>query len=162
MSPKNAPLDDDGALGDDEEPESLTDLLNETRILLPGTEVFLGFLMTMPFTERFGRLTDAQRVVYLCTFFATLFALVCFILPAAYHRIARPIHHKERFKKFANVFLVAGLVPLSISISLVTWLITSVVAWQLAWAGTLIISLAIGTVWWVVPLTRAHDRFAHR
>src|SRR5687768_9262576 len=74
---------------------SLVDLLNETRILLPGTEVFLAFLMTMPFTDRFRVLDDLQRGVYLATFFATLFALVCFVLPAAYHRLTRPIHDKE-------------------------------------------------------------------
>jgi hypothetical protein len=149
----------DSARADDGDANNLTDLLNETRILLPGTEVFLGFLMTMPFTERFGKLTELQRVIYLCTFFATILALVCFMLPAAYHRLTRPLHHKARFKKFANVFLVAGLVPLSIAISSVTWLITSVVVDRFAWVGASITAVTIGIIWWVIPLLRAHDRF---
>ncbi len=138
---------------------SLVDLLNETRILLPGTEVFLAFLMTMPFTERFRLLDGLQRMIYLGTFFCTLLALVCFILPAAYHRIARPIHHKERFKAMANVFIVAGLAPLSIAIVLVTWLVTSIVAPGIAPIGAASMALLICAVWWGVPLLRLHDRY---
>ncbi|WP_394824537.1 DUF6328 family protein [Pendulispora albinea] len=147
---------------EDERSAGLTDLLSETRILLPGTEVFLGFLMTMPFTDRFERLADVQRVVYLCTFFGALLALVCFVLPAAYHRITRPIRHKDRFKRFASLFLVIGLVPLSLSIVLITWLITSLVEWQLAWIAALVMSIAIGIAWWALPLARAHDHFDGR
>ena len=58
---------------------SLVDLLNETRILLPGTEVFLAFLMTMPFTERFRVLDSTQRTIYLATFFATLLAVISIV-----------------------------------------------------------------------------------
>jgi hypothetical protein len=148
--------------GPQDDPGDLGELLEETRILLPGTDVFLGFLMTLPFTQLFAGLGREQRVVYLCTFFATLFALVCFVMPAAYHRLARPIRHKERFKKFANRFLVAGLVPLSISMVLVAWLVTSVVMRELALVGACVVAVAVGVVWWLVPLTRAHGRIAQR
>jgi len=140
---------------------SLVDLLNETKILLPGTEVFLAFLMTMPFTERFRVLDGLQRGIYLATFFTTIVALICFMLPAAYHRIARPIRHKVRFKAFASRFLVAGLVPLSAAIVLVTWLVTSMVERTLAIGGAIGMAIAILVVWWAIPLLRAHDHCSH-
>src|SRR6476660_237926 len=72
-------------------PGYLSDMLEETRILLPGTQVFAGFLITLPFTNRFGNLSTGQRNLFLVTFMTIMLALICFIMPAAYHRIARPV-----------------------------------------------------------------------
>jgi Family of unknown function (DUF6328) len=44
----------------------LIELLNELRVALPGAQVLLGFLLTVPFATRFGRTTRLER--------ATLFA----------------------------------------------------------------------------------------
>lgn len=147
-------------LGDFRVESDLTELLSETRILLPGTQIFLAFLVTLPFTERFHELDGNHRWVYVATFLMTLLSLVCMIAPAAYHRIARPIHDKPRFKVFASAFLVAGLVPVSLSIVLATFLVLSTVltdAWA-AW-GSAGMAVVIGALWWAVPLVRAHDRF---
>ena len=150
-----------GDKDDDESSDApLTDLLSETRILLPGTEVFLGFLATMPFSQHFWDLPYSSRVVYICTFFSTLLSLVFFVVPAAYHRIARPIHHKERFKCFANRFLVAGLVPMSVTMVLATYLVASVVIDGIAIYLASVIAAVILAIWWVVPLVRAHDRLS--
>jgi hypothetical protein len=147
----------------EEETGDLQELLAETRILLPGTEVFLGFLATLPFSNRFAQLGRGEQEVYIATFFATMLAFVCFVTPAAYHRLARPIHHKAAFKRFANTFLVIGLAPVSVSVVLASFLVTSVAigrahAYFLA-AG---IAVVVSMLWWVIPLTRAHDRFTRR
>lgn len=142
---------------DTEDPANLTELLTETRIILPGTEVFLAFLMTLPFSSRFGAMDGEQRLVYLSTFFATLLAVACFVAPAAYHRIARPIRHKARFKVFANTFIVGGLAFASIAFVLVTHLVTSVVSPSASTVATAVMAVVILTLWWVVPLVRAHD-----
>jgi len=144
---------------DDEPP--LQELLNETKILLPGTEVFLGFLATMPFTEHFHTLPHATRIVFICTFGSTLLSLILFVVPAAYHRIARPIQHKERFKCFANRFLVAGLVPMSVTMVLATYLVTSMVVAGAAIYMAAAIAVLILAIWWAVPLLLAHDRIRH-
>mgnify|MGYP005859252201 CR=1 FL=1 len=148
--------------GTAEHDADLTELLTETRILLPGTEVFLAFLVTLPFNARFEELSYGQRVVYLCTFFSTLLALACFVLPATYHPIARPIHHKGRFKVLATAFLVAGLVPLSAAVVLVTSLVTSLVMPPIAAGASLAMAALLGGLWWFVPLARVHDRLSPR
>lgn len=43
----------------------LNELLQELRVALPGVEVLFAFLLTVPFTERFSKLTDLQEAVYL-------------------------------------------------------------------------------------------------
>lgn len=146
-----------------EERRSLGELMTETRILLPGTQVFLAFLTTLPFMQRFDALTRSERGVYLCTFFSTLLALACFVVPAAYHRIARPIHHKERFKVFANRFVVAGLAPVSVSLVLVTNLVTSVVVGpRFGVAAAAVMAFVVVALWWLLPLARMHDRYPYR
>lgn len=140
----------------------LNDLLSETRILLPGAELLAAFLVTLPFTSRFENLTGGQRYVYLIAFFMTIVALACLLAPAAYHRVARPIHDKEAFKRFANGFVVVGLIPFTVSLTLVSYLVTSIVIndlYALVLSGFVAVLLTV--LWWVVPYLRAHDRFKH-
>lgn len=137
----------------------LTELLSETHILLPGTEIFLGFLTTLPFTDRFDRLSGTEHDVFAFAYFATLCSFVLMVAPAAYHRVARPIEDKERFKVFATRMLVAGLVPISLAAVLSTFLVTSMVlgARYALW-GAVGTAAMVGVLWWTVPLVRVHDR----
>ena len=79
-------------------------------------------------------------------------------MPAAYRRLARPIRHKEHFKVFANRFLVAGLVPMSVAMVLAAYLVSSVVIDGVAVYFAAAIALLIASVWWIVPMLRMHDR----
>lgn len=50
--------------GDDPATDNLRELLEETRILLPGTELLIAFLVSLPFTERFSALSStASRLL---------------------------------------------------------------------------------------------------
>ena len=49
----------------------LAELLQELRVVLPGVQVLFAFLLTVPFSARFGRLTDTQRGVYVAVLLAT-------------------------------------------------------------------------------------------
>lgn len=138
---------------------NLQTLLAETRILLPGTQVFVAFLATLPFTQRFTELDALERNVFIATFLATLLALVCFETPAAYHRLARHIHHKAEFKRFANALLIVGLVPVSVSVVLATFLVTSIAIGRVeAYACAGAMGGLVAVLWWVLPLGRVHDR----
>jgi hypothetical protein len=145
-----------------EDPENdLGELLEETRILLPGSEVLVAFLISLPFTNQFAELTNLQRGVYLATFFSAMAALICFVMPAAYHRLARPIRQKGAFKVLANRLLIVGLIPLSLSLPLATYLVTSLAATNtIAIVVSAVVLLLIGALWWVLPLIRAHDQCA--
>jgi hypothetical protein len=142
-------------------PDDLSDMLEETRILLPGTQVFAGFLITLPFQSRFDRLTTAQRDLYLVIFVTVLLSLVCFIMPAAYHRVARPVHRKQGFKVLATRVVIVGLVPFSISTVLSTYLIMDVVVGaRIGVFAACIIGVPLLLLWWLFPLFRVHDTVA--
>lgn len=142
-------------------PGYLSDLLEETRILLPGTQVFAGFLITLPFTNRFDKLTTMQRNLYLIVFVAIMLALICFIMPAAYHRIARPVHNKQGLKVLATWVVIAGLVPFTVGTVLAVYLIMDVVVGPgIAAITALVIAAAITVLWWLFPILRVHDAVA--
>jgi hypothetical protein len=139
-------------------PDDLSDMLEETRILLPGTQVFAGFLITLPFQSRFDRLTTAQRNLYLVVFVTVLLSLVCFIMPAAYHRVARPVHRKQGYKVLATRVVIVGLIPFSISTVLSTFLIVDVVVGgRVGVIAALIIAAPLMLLWWLFPIFRVHD-----
>ena len=91
------------------------ELLEELRSLIPGAEVLFGFLLAIRFTAEFGNLTDAQRYVYYVTLLSTATALVCFLAPAAYHRIRFRAGDKEYMVKKGNREAIAGSVAISIA-----------------------------------------------
>lgn len=153
---------DDGRSSDTERRASMSELLNEIRILLPGTQLFLSLLLILPFQARFDKLGSTQLHVYAATVLTTILALAFFVAPAAYHRIAWPVHHRDSFKAFANWFLIAGLVPFSLGVVLTTYLVTSVVYPSLALATTIGVAAILAVLWWVIPLARAHDWYRRR
>lgn len=142
-------------------PGDLSDLLEETRILLPGTQIFAGFLITLPFQSRFDKLTTAQRDLYLLIVVTVLVALICFIAPAAYHRVARPIHKKQAYKVLATWFVIVGLVPFSISTILTTYFIMDVVVGpRVGVIAALLVGVPLLLLWWLFPIVRVHDDVA--
>lgn len=142
-------------------PDDLSDLLEETRILLPGTQIFAGFLITLPFQSRFEKLTATQRDLYLVVFVTIILSLICFIMPAAYHRVARPVHNKQGFKVLATRVVIVGLIPFSIGTMLSTYFILDVVVGP--WFGAivaLLVTAPLVLLWWVLPILRVHDAVA--
>lgn len=131
----------------------LSDLLEELRILLPGTQTLTAFLIILPFNRGFAEIQDHEKIVYIVTFLCSLVALILFTAPAAHHRLQRPLRDRESFKNTATRFMIAGLVPLSVALVLAAQLVLSTVI-DLAWASWLIaalLALLIGALWWLFP-----------
>src|ERR671918_1181467 len=86
----------------------LMELLNELRVALPGIQVLFAFLFTVPFTTRFGDLTDFQRTVFFVAFLAAAAATVLLIAPTANHRLRWRERDKEALLRRANIMMIAG------------------------------------------------------
>ena len=66
---------------------NLDQLLQELRVVIPGVQVLFAFLLAVPFSTRFDRVDQFERVVY---FIALLFAALSAVLllaPSIQHRI---------------------------------------------------------------------------
>jgi len=55
----------------------LTDLLSETRILLPGAQMLSAFLVILPFNTGFGQIVQVEKLLFLATFVFALAAWCC-------------------------------------------------------------------------------------
>jgi Family of unknown function (DUF6328) len=133
----------------------LIELLNGLRVILPGVQVILAFLLTVPFSSRFPELTRTEQILYFLTVLLTVGAIAALTLPAAYHRIRFREGDKERMLEISNVFAIGGLALLALSMAMVVFLVTHVIF------GTgVAVPVALGVlavlfgIWFAIPLWR--------
>ncbi len=132
----------------------LGELLNELRVALPGVQVLFGFLLTVPFQQRFT--VDAfERGVYYATLVASALSVVLLVAPAAQHRLLFRKQDKEPMLLRFNRYAIAGLLCLGLALSGAVLLVTSYLfGTGGAAATTAITAVLIGTLWVVIPLRR--------
>jgi uncharacterized membrane-anchored protein len=157
-------VDDDQGQGDtagpqpDETPKErvdreLIELLNGLRVLLPGVQVLLAFLLTVPFSSGFAEATDTD--VYFVTVLVTVAATAALTMPAAYHRIRFREGDKERMLHISNVFAIVGLVLLTFAMTSVVFLITNrLYGTAAAIPVSIVVFAVLGFTWFAVPLFR--------
>lgn len=133
----------------------LIELLNGLRVLLPGVQVLLAFLLTVPFSSGFADASDTERMVYFFTVLVTVAATAALTMPAAYHRIRFRQGDKERMLHISNGFAIVGLVLLTIAMTSVVFLITDRLYGT---AAAIPVSIAVfavlGFTWFAIPLAR--------
>ena len=83
-------------------------MLQELRVLLPGSQTLTAFLVILPFNSGFSQIQDEERYVYLAAFLCSLLSLILFTAPAAHHRIQRPLRDRAQFKTISTRLMVAG------------------------------------------------------
>jgi Family of unknown function (DUF6328) len=133
----------------------LIELLNGLRVILPGIQVLLAFLLTVPFSQGFAKASSTDRIVYFVTVLLTVAATGALTMPAAYHRIRFRQGDKERMLRISNTFAIVGLALLTVAMASVVFLITNVL-YGLGAAITvaLIVLAVLGFSWFGVPLFR--------
>lgn len=62
------------------------ELLQELRVAQTGTQIIIGFLLTVPFSSGFPRLEDHQKILYLVVLLGSVVATGLNVAPVAYHR----------------------------------------------------------------------------
>jgi cobalamin synthase len=133
----------------------MLELLNELRVALPGVQLLFGFLLTVPFTQRFGDTTTFQQTVYYVTLVSAACSTICFIAPSAVHRLR--FHQNERAYviESANKLTIAGLVFLAVALVCAVLLITDFLyngPRVVLYTGA--IALLLIVLWFLRPLYR--------
>ena len=145
------PRDESEAERDD---RNLAELLQELRVAGLGVQVLFGFLLSLPFTARFARLSPGQRDLYLASLVLAAVSTALLVGPVAYHRLVFRRRQKERLVRAASVMAILGLAAVGLAVSAAVLLVTSYVASGLAAALiTAFIVCAFGGLWFVFPLT---------
>jgi hypothetical protein len=133
----------------------LIELLNELRVALPGVQVLFAFLLGVPFTQRFGQVSELQKDVYFLTFLCAAVATALLIAPSAHHRLEWRQGDKEHLLVISNRLAIAGTGFLALSIAGTVFVVTDVL-FEVASAAVLAAATAafFGWLWYAMPLLR--------
>ena len=104
----------------------LIELLNELRVAMPGVQVLFGFLLAVPFQQRFSTVTDFQQTVYFVSLVAAAVATAFLIAPSAYHRVTFEAQEKPHIIRIGTVEMLVGLAALALAMNGAVLLVTDV------------------------------------
>lgn len=132
----------------------LNEFLQELRVARNGILIIVGFLLVIPFTQRFANVTDFERAVYYLSFLTAGAAAVVIVAPVSYHRMVFRRHDKHSLVTRGNQMAQAGLGLLGIAILGVLVLVTDFLFSSLplvAVVSALYVGI-VGSLWYLLPL----------
>src|SRR3954466_13004914 len=105
-------------------PESVTHLLEECRMVLPGVQALFGFQLIAVFNSAFSeRLTQPEQCLHLAALALVAISGALVMTPAAYHRETSPREAPESLVVLGGQLLLASMIPLMTGIGLDFYLI---------------------------------------
>lgn len=128
------------------------ELLQELRVVQTGVQILTGFLLTLPFQQRFTQIEDANKVVFLVSFSLAIVAIAFLVAPVSAHRLLFRQGRKAQLVDLANRCARVGLLALALAVSGVAFVIFDVVASTgvaVAAAGAALLLFAVN--WLVLP-----------
>ena len=135
--------------------ERYQELLGEFRTVIPGVEVLLGFLLTAPFSSRFGDLDAVGRRLYLLGLVTAAGSVITLLLPTIYHRLTPGLARTRRIRVSVGALLLglglAGVAIVATSLLVVRFVFD--LPTGVAVAGLL--GLAMVGLWVLLPLRDA-------
>lgn len=103
------------------------DMLQELRVMQTGTQLIAGFLLTLPFTERFAELSSLEESTYLALVLLAGLTLAVILAPISIHRRLFGEKVKDRLVSAAHRLMVAALTLVGMLITGIIFFIFQVV-----------------------------------
>ena len=134
---------------------NFNDILQELRVTQTGVQILFSVLLTLPFTARFGRVTDVEQDIYFVALLLAATTVAFLVAPVSVHRLLFATGEKPWVVKVSSRLAIIGTGLLCLTLATVLLLITSVLfsdTAALVTAGT----FALGTIslWFGPPLRR--------
>jgi hypothetical protein len=156
MTPEDAPHH---ARADEDEGDrldrELIELLNELRVVMPGVQVLFGFLLTVPFQQRFETIDDFQRIVYFVTLLLVAAASAFLMGPSAFHRLTFREGQKPYLVRLGTRQTIVGMALLALAMNGVLLLLTDILFHTTMVVVTVTVATALfGWLWFGLALWR--------
>jgi len=136
----------------------LMELLQELRVVIPGVQVLLAFLLTAPFQQRFAELPGSMRNAFFASIACATLSTAFLIAPSAHHRLRWRAGEKDRLVRLGNSMAIAGTVFLAAAIVLALYVITDVLFTTDLAVWTAVASLVVfAGLWYLVPMLGRSD-----
>lgn len=132
-------------------------LLQELRVVLPGVQVLVAFLLTVPFAQRFVELDDWGRFAYGVSLVASLLSVICLLTPTVYHRMAERTERTARLR-WGIRMTITGQWLIAVALVAALWCVSRLVfGLRAAWAITTPVALFIVACWLLLPKLSGSD-----
>jgi hypothetical protein len=112
--------------------DKVQNALDESRLLILGTQVFLGFQLRAVFEKGFERLPSLSQYFNLVALGLLLITLALLIWPGAYHRVVEDGEDTKSVHEFATGVMEVALAPFAIGLGLNVFIAVDKVAGRLA------------------------------
>ena len=147
--------DADPSDGRDETPNersdrNWSDILQELRVALTGTQLIGGFLLAVAFQPRFDELDGYQLTLYLVLVSLAGLATVIGLAPVTLHRTLFRHQVKERVVRTGNRLLIAHLAVVALLVLGVTSLIFDFAVSRAAGVIALVVGAIVLVLLWIV------------
>jgi len=140
---------------DERADRQLVELLQELRVVQTGVQVLFAFLLSVPFTNRFGRLNGNERALYFVTLLLAGFSVVLLLAPTAWHRVLFRLGDKPFLVLVGHRLAIGGLACVGVSVVGVVMLVASVLygsGWAVATGA--VTGAGVLTLWVAMPFAR--------
>lgn len=129
MEPGDAQADNTGRneTPNEQQDRNWNDILQELRVMQTGVQIIAGFLLTLPFQQRFEDLTPGAVAIYLVLVVLAATTTCLMLVPVALHRQMFRMQRKSTVVSTGHLVLKAVLVLVGLLITGTTTLIYYVV-----------------------------------
>jgi MFS family permease len=128
-------------------------LLQELRVVLPGVQVLLAFLLTVPFASKFDQLDRWGRRGYETALTSSMLSVAFLLSPTFLHRFGERTARRDRLL-WSIRLMVVGLVLLGVSLLAAMWSVARFVfGTATAWELVVPVGLTMLVLWVYLPLT---------
>jgi hypothetical protein len=118
----------------------IENVLNETRILVLGIQILIGFDFRSFFEPGFNKMAPYAQQIQLVALGLMLLCLILLMVPVSYHRIVLHGRNTGRLHRVGTITVSVGLFPFALALGLSFFL---GVHWVLGTTGSAIVSVAV-------------------
>ena len=134
-------------------------LLQELRVAQTGVQLLTGFLLILPFQQRFTQLDATMRTVYLITVGCSIGATVLLVAPVSMHRLLFRRHRLKTLVAASHNYAIAGTLLLGTALAGVAILIFDTVIGRTgAWIAGGCTLVALTAFSYAMPLLGRSDK----
>jgi MFS family permease len=128
-------------------------LLQELRVVLPGVQVLLAFLLTAPFAAKFDDLDAWGRRAYQVALTSSMLSVTFLLSPTFLHRFGERTARRDRLL-WSIRLMVVGLILLGLSLLTALWGVARFVFGDAtAWELVVPVAGTMGVLWILLPFT---------
>jgi Family of unknown function (DUF6328) len=133
----------------------LIELLNELRVALPGVQVLFAFLLAVPFSRGYTRVTHFEKLAFFVSLIATALSSALLIATPSFHRLRFRLEDKGHIVVLGNKFSIAGFFFLAVAMVAAILMVSTFLFGKTVGIATAASVAAVTAALWYGPALRS-------